>query len=310
LSAEILRAALTQSYWTSGRDVAHIAHVLSRVVLLASSGKEETSIKRGNAMRTVQLTGLVAAALALSFAHVGLVFAEGGNIQQATVMEPGAKTAEVSSEQLRRILADGSAIVIDARPRAEFDAGHIPGARVLDAPSGDQIAAVEALANGNKAVALVVYCNGPYCQASRRLAERLVASGFTSVQRYQLGMPIWRALGGPTVIELNGIVRIFKADQTAVYIDARPAEEFKRGSLPGARNLTVETLDDTLKQMMSGKLTNPPLPLDDFNRRIVLFGRDGAQAHGLAKAMSKRPWHNVEYFPGSYEDLAAALRQR
>jgi hypothetical protein len=23
--------------------------------------------------------------------------------------------------------------------------------------------------------------------------------------------------------------------------------------------------------------------------------------------MSKRPWHNVMYFPGSYEDLTAAL---
>jgi hypothetical protein len=59
--------------------------------------------------------------------------------------------------------------------------------------------------------------------------------------------------------------------------------------------------------MMSGKMTNPPLPLDDFNRRIVLFGRDGQQVLGLANAMSKRPWHNVMYFAGSYDDLAARL---
>jgi hypothetical protein len=80
--------------------------------------------------------------------------------------------------------------------------------------------------------------------------------------------------------------------------------------LPGARNLTAESLGGTLKQMMSGKLTNPPLPLDDFNRRIVLFGRDGAQVLGLAKAMSKRAWNNVMYFPGSYDELAAALQQK
>lgn len=261
-------------------------------------------------MRIVHFTVLAAAVLALSFAHGGLAFAQAGNIHQATLMEPGAKTGEVSTEEVRRILADGSAIVIDARPRAEFDAGHIPGARVLDASSGDQIAAVERLTNGNKAAALVVYCNGPYCQASRRLADRLVAAGFTNVRRYQLGMPVWRALGGPTVIELNGIVRIFKADRTAVFIDARPAEDFAKGSLPGARNLTTESLDDTLKQMMSGKLTNPPLPLDDFNRRIVLFGLDGSQVLGLAKAMSKRPWYNVMYFAGSYDDLAAGLQQK
>jgi rhodanese-related sulfurtransferase len=261
-------------------------------------------------MKLAHFTWLLAAAFAFSFVHVDLVSAQGASIEQATLMEPEAKTGEVSTEQLRHILADGSAIVIDARPRAEFDAGHIPGARVLDRPPGDQITAVERLANGNKGTALVVYCNGPYCQASRRLAERLVAAGFTNVRRYQLGMPVWRALGGPTVIELNGILRIFKADQTAVFIDARPVEDFEKGSLPGARNLTVQSLDGTLKLMMSGKLTNPPLPLDDFNRRIVLFGRDGAQVLGLAKAMSKRPWYNVTYFPGSYEALAASLQKR
>ena len=261
-------------------------------------------------MRTVRFTGLVAAALALSFAHGDLAFAQAGNIEQATLMEPGAKTGEVSTEELRHILADGSAIVIDARPRAEFGAGHIPGAHVLDESSGGQIAAVERITKGNKAAALVIYCNGPYCQASRRLADQLVAAGFSNVRRYQLGMPVWRALGGPTVIELDGIVRIFKADQTAVFIDARPAEDFAMGSLPGARNLTTESLDDTLKQMMSGKLTNPPLPLDDFDRRIVLFGRDGSQVLGLAKAMSRRPWYNVMYFPGSYDDLAAGLQQK
>jgi rhodanese-related sulfurtransferase len=261
-------------------------------------------------MRLAHFTGLLVAASALSLAHVSVVFAQGPGIEQATLMEADAKTGEVSTEQLRHILAEKSAIVIDARPRVEFDAGHIPGARVLDTPANDQIAAVERLANGNKAAALVVYCNGPYCQASRRLAERLTAAGFTNVRRYQLGMPVWRALGGPTVIELDGILRIFKADQTAVFIDARPTEDFAKGSIPGARNLTVESLDGTLKQMMSGKLTNPPLPLDDFNRRIVLFGRDGAQVLGLAKAMSKRPWYNVAYFPGSYETLAAGLQPR
>ena len=118
---------------------------------------------------------------------------------------------------------------------------------------------------------------------------------------------MWRALGGPVVIELDGILRIAKVDQTAMFIDARSAEDYAKGSLPGARNLTTESLDGTLKQMMSGTLANPPLPLDDFNRRIVLFGRDGAQVLGLVRALSKRPWHNVTYFAGSYSELAAAF---
>jgi rhodanese-related sulfurtransferase len=88
-----------------------------------------------------------------------------------------------------------------------------------------------------------------------------------------------------------------------VFFDARPAEEFAEGSLPGAHNVTVERLT-------SGARRGVPLPADDFNTRIVLFGRDAAQARALAEAFSTRPWHNVMYFPGTFDDLAAAVRSR
>lgn len=233
----------------------------------------------------------------------GEVRAEGASIDQATLAETNQKTKEVSTEQLRRILSDSSAIVLDTRTRAEFDAGHIPGARSLGAPPSEHVAAVEALVNGDKTKALVLYCNGPHCQASRRLADQLVGSGFTNVRRYQLGIPIWRALGGPTAIEAGGITRIFGIDRTAVFLDARSSGEFAKGSLSGAHSVPAD-------DVVSGKLTKLPLPEDDFNRRVVLFGRDAAQARKLAEVLSKRPWHNVAYFPGSFEALAAAVKDR
>jgi rhodanese-related sulfurtransferase len=233
--------------------------------------------------------------------------AEQIGVLQATLAEPNQKTEEVSTEQLRRILSTSSAVVLDTRSREEFDAGHIPGARHVEAPPAERVAAVERLVNGDKASALVLYCNGPFCQASRRFAEQLVAANFSNVRRYQLGIPIWRALGGPTEIELPGVVRFYGVDRTAVFIDVRSAEEFAKGTIPGARNLTADTLDTTIKAMMSGKLKDSPLPLDDFNRRIVLFGRDGSQARKMAEAMSTRPWHNVGYFPDTIEILAAQL---
>ena len=229
--------------------------------------------------------------------------AEGTSIYQATLAEAGQKTQEVSTEQLRRILADGSAMVLDTRTRVEYVAGHIPGALVLDGPPSAYVAAVERLASGDKSKAMVLYCNGPFCGASRRLSDQLVAAGFTNVRRYQLGIPIWRALGGPTEVELEGIVRIFKVDQTAVYFDARSAEEFTKGSLPGAHNIPPDKL-------ASGGLQGVPMPEDDFNRRIVLFGRDGAQARALADFFGKRPWHNVAYFGGSFEALLAAVSDK
>lgn len=228
------------------------------------------------------------------------LFAQSATVLQATLGESG-KTPEISTERMRAVLHDASAIVLDTRSRAEFDAGHIPGARSLDAAPSAQLAAVTTLTGGDKAKALVLYCNGPYCQASRRLGEQLAEAGFTNVQRYQLGIPVWRALGGPVAVELPGITRIFKADQTAVYIDARAAGDFAKGSLPGAVSAPAD-------DVVSGKLKKMALPEDDFNRRIILFGSDAAQARKLADFMSKRPWHNVSYFAGSYDNLAAALR--
>jgi rhodanese-related sulfurtransferase len=221
-----------------------------------------------------------------------------GAIYDATFEGAEQSAPEVSTSELRRILRDRSAIVIDTRTRVQFEAGHIPGARDLDVPPGVQAAAIMELVNGRRDLALVLYCNGPHCKASRRLAEELIASGFSNVKRYQLGMALWRALGGPTAIELAGIRRIIALDRTAVFIDARAADEFAHGSLPGARNLPLDLASSLPFEQL-------PLPDDDFNRRIVLFGRDAHQAQQLAQVLSARPWHNVSYFPGTLDALAA-----
>jgi rhodanese-related sulfurtransferase len=236
---------------------------------------------------------VVAAGLA-----TGDALAQEPTIFQATVGETNQKTQEVSTEEMRQIVSDGSAIILDARPHQEFVNGHIPNAKNPGVPPAKAVAAVEQLVGGDKSKALVLYCNGPFCEASRRMSAQLLDAGFTNVRRYQLGMPIWRALGGPTEVELEGVARVFKHDQTAIFLDARSAEEFAKGSLPGAHDLPPEA---------AAHVKGSPMPLDDFNTRIVLFGRDATQARALADALSKRPWHNVAYFPGSFEKLSAEL---
>jgi rhodanese-related sulfurtransferase len=230
----------------------------------------------------------------------GAAIAQDANIYQATTGEKGQSTQEVSTERMRQILSEGgSTVVLDTRPPAEFVNGHLPGANNLAGPPTEAIASVEKLTGGDKGKALVLYCNGPFCQASRRLSGQLVDAGFTNVRRYQLGMPIWRALGGPIEIELQGVVRVHKNDQTAVFLDARSPEDFAKQTLPRAQSLTPE---------QAAIVQGAPMPLDDFNTRIVLFGRDAAQARALANVLSKRPWQNVAYFPGTFEALLGALR--
>lgn len=252
---------------------------------------------RGKAIQVVAL------AITVSIFVNTHVSAQTNSIYDATLAETGLKTKEVSTNELRSILADKSAIVIDSRSRAEYEAGHIPGAQNLDVGTSEQIAAVQRIVDGDKSKPVVLYCNGPFCRASKRLGEKLAGAGFTNVRRYQLGIPIWRALGGPTEIEIGGIQRIYKADSTAVFVDVRSSEEFNKGSVNNALNLPAEDI-------VSGKLKKLSLPEDDFNRRIVLFGSNTEQARKLAEFLSRKPWHNVMYYAGPIETIVIGLKEK
>ena len=138
-----------------------------------------------------QLAGFsLAAMMTLTVADVAS--AQGRNVYQAMLGETNQKTGEVSTEELRRILTDGSAIVLDSRTRFQYVAGHILATRNIalpaDAPPSEDVAAVERMVDGDKSRALMLYCNGPFCGAGKRISEDLVTAGFTSVRRYQLGI--------------------------------------------------------------------------------------------------------------------------
>ncbi|MGH7874583.1 MAG: rhodanese-like domain-containing protein, partial [Candidatus Binatia bacterium] len=98
-----------------------------------------------------------------------------------------------------------------------------------------------------------------------------------------------------TEIELAGVIYVLEKDKTAVFLDARGPEEFKAGSVPGARNLT---LADVKKAKDDGRL-----PMEDHNTRIIVFGKDGVQARAATEAIAKEAFHNVSYFGGSFDDL-------
>ena len=238
-----------------------------------------------------------------------------GNVVQATVGESGQRTAEISTEQLRGILADKSAVVLDARPFREFAISHIPGAVNVAAKPGvpmssyvSDVAEIGRLLNGNKATAIVLYCNGPFCGKSKRLADELLAAGYTNVRRYQLGIPVWRALGGVTEIEPAGLRHVVDNDETVVLIDTREADDFRSGTLADARNISrsgvLEGKDvgDVKRAKDDGRL-----PMDDHNTRLIVFGRDEANARYVAEALTREAFHNVAYFRGSFEEARSAL---
>jgi rhodanese-related sulfurtransferase len=133
------------------------------------------------------------------------------------------------------------------------------------------------------------------------LSDALADAGFTGVKRYQLGLPVWRALSGLVEIVAEGDARILGVDKTAVFFDARDADAFARGSVPGAHNVPASGLVD-------GQVQNAPFPNTDFNTRVVIFGADGAQARTLAEAVSRTAYTNASYYSGTYDELREALK--
>jgi len=166
------------------------------------------------------------------------------------------------------------------------------------------VAEIGRLVDANKSTPIVLYCNGPFCGKSKRLSAELVEAGYTHVRRYQLGIPVWRALGGLTEIELEGLRYVLAGDRTAVVIDARDPEEFGAQSLMGSRNLPRSGLKPgkDVGEVKAAK-DDGRLPMEDHNTRIVVFGQDGAQAKAVAEAIAQEAFHNVAYFGGTFETL-------
>src|SRR4029450_13950818 len=103
---------------------------------------------------------------------------------------------------------------------------------------------------------------------------------------------------GVMEIEPDGLRYVREGDHTAVWFDARGPEAFATGSLPDARALTKE-------EVVAAK-DDGRLPMEDHNTRIVVFGRDGAQAQAVAEAIAREAFHNVSYFAGLFDRLRAA----
>lgn len=236
-------------------------------------------------------------------------------IQHATLLESGQKTGEISTEELRAILADRSATVFDARPFREYAISHIPGSINVSAKPGvpisvyvSDVAEIGRVLKGDKAAPIILYCNGPFCGKSKRLAAELLEAGYTNVRRYQLGIPVWRALGGVTQIEPEGIRHVVENDRSAVFIDTRDIAEFRRGSIKNARNLPRSLVkeDKDVGEVKAAK-DDGRLPMEDHNTRIIVFGSSAEQAKAVAEALVKEAFHNVSFFNGNFRQFKSAL---
>jgi len=207
---------------------------------------------------------------------------------------------EVNTAELQTALEKASAVVLDARPYDEYSISHIPGARTVPGKPGttpalyvgDASAILSTIPDKNQP--LILYCNGLNCGRSKRFGDELLKAGYQNVRRYQLGTPMWRALGGVMQVEKQALVKLLAQDSTAVLIDARD----DAGPTPKLRNAKPIPLRDSSKAKDDGRL-----PMTDHNTRIFVVGDNGAQARAVGEAIVHDAFHNVSFFDGSIGDL-------
>lgn len=224
------------------------------------------------------------------------------------------ETKDLSTNELLQALGRG-AILLDARPRKEFAISHIPGALNVAPKEGmpahryvSDVKEIGRLLNGDKAKPVVLYCNGPTCGKSRRLAEQLLKEGYTNVQRYQLGAPGWRLFGGAAQTLPEALPHL-ALDKTAVWVDARSPAAFAAGSIAGARNIPAAQLGSARETgVMLDAKKDGRLPMEDHNARIIVLSSNAAEARAVANAIFGETFHNVSFVAEPFATVSDALK--
>ncbi|HXT32386.1 MAG TPA: rhodanese-like domain-containing protein, partial [Vicinamibacterales bacterium] len=209
------------------------------------------------------------------------------SVFQTTLEEAGQKTPEITTDDLLKILAEGKIPVIDVRTAEEYAIAHIPGSINVYELEAQRI--TEMFGPGQD---MILYCNGPSCGKSKRTSEDLVKLGYTNIRRYQLGMPVWRALSQTVQTDMGGLHYMFTRDGTAVFVDARTPAEFSAASMPNAVNIQA---GEATAANDDGRL-----PFRDKGTRVVVFGNTPQQARAVAAEIAKKAYWNSSFFGGTF----------
>ena len=105
-----------------------------------------------------------------------------------------SEVESVSMEELAARLTEGSVVVLDVRPRAEYRAGHLRDA--VSAPIDELPDLLDELPGGAEVVA---YCRGPYCVYADDAVRLLRARG-RAASRLDVGFPEWQRAGLPVAL--------------------------------------------------------------------------------------------------------------
>ena len=120
-----------------------------------------------------------------------------GDVERAARDYLGDEVEAISRQEILARLDRGDVVVVYVRPRIEFDAGHIQGARSVPLEELER-----RLAELPPDAEVVAYCRGPYCVYAHEAVRALRAAGRRAL-RLEDGWPEWRLAGLPSAAEIE-----------------------------------------------------------------------------------------------------------
>ena len=198
------RLELLELLAQSEKPVEVLASELSVDIKLASAHlkvlKEARLVesKREGKYMVYRLSGSDVAQLWIMLRQVaGAHLAELRLALEQMVTDP-SQLASVGRQALLDQARRGDIVVIDVRPRAEYEAAHLPFARSMPLSEIEQ-----RLAELPPGKEIVAYCRGPFCLMSDEAVKLLARRGFR-MRKITDGVVEWRAAGMPLETGLAG----------------------------------------------------------------------------------------------------------
>jgi rhodanese-related sulfurtransferase len=130
-------------------------------------------------------------ALALWLAIRNASVAQLGDVERAARDYLGPEVESITRDELAERLDRGDVVLVDVRPREEFEAAHIGGARSIPIDEFER-----RLAELPADREIVAYCRGPFCAYAHDAVRQLLAVG-RNAKRLDVGLPEWRLAGLP-----------------------------------------------------------------------------------------------------------------
>ena len=110
---------------------------------------------------------------------------------ETSLTAPSGARLDISLIAAKKLFFQHAAVFIDARPKEDFEKGHIKGAKSLPWRDIDQ-RFMAVTGNLSLDATIIAYCDGEACELSHHLANFLIDAGFNHVKVLVNGWTKWR----------------------------------------------------------------------------------------------------------------------